>query len=266
MIPIQHINLCDLPLETWDVRGGQRGSAIDFTAVRRISIGSYFCEMQFFAWSQERLARLAAWTEQRSTAISLVIPCPRESLYESVCKKAEELLGLLPACDEVVLNDEAMAGLAMFSGKKLVAGRTLCKYEHDFRLDDSAERMKAMRRAADMLMEGPWSIVEADSFDVPLLGAEMSDEVLSRLRFHAPAVMLSSTRHCQFAVRDLGVRDLLTPYIGCQRQCGGTWVAYRNRLLKFGRGIYRLLPADYDYPRNAAWIYWPVIEAMEAMK
>lgn len=266
MVHIEHINLCDLSMEALDKCLEQLNDTMDISAVKRISIGSYFCEMQFLAWDKEHLASLTRWAEQRAMSFSIVIPCPRESLYDRVCQKVEELLAILSACDEVVLNDEAMARLVMFSGKRLVAGRTLCKYEHDFRLVNSAERIKTLLRVFDMLMGGPWSSVEADSFDASMICAEVPFETLSHLRFHLPAVMLSSTRHCQFAVRDLGARDLLYPYTGCRQQCTRTWVAYRDRLLKYGRGIFQLLPPEYVPPRHTFCVYWPIIEAMRAME
>lgn len=266
MFPIQYISFCDLSAEAWGKCWDRLKDTNALSTVKRISIGSYFCEMQFLGLDEERLSRLAAWAEQRAATFSLVIPCPRESLYGRVCRKAEALLAYLPACDEVVLNDEAMAKLALFSGKRLVAGRTMCKYEHDSRLDNSAERVKALLRSFDILMEGPWSCVEADSFDASLICREAPPETLSRLRFHMPAVMLSSTRHCQFAVQDLGARGLLFPYAGCRQQCGKTWAAYRNRLLKYGRGIYQLLPPENTPPRNAICVCWPIIETMEAME
>ena len=258
----RHISLCGLP-EAATEAGWRRLNGVCGEA-ERLSVGSSLCEMQFLAWGPAQIRFLQALTRARGLRLSLVLPCPREKLFEAVLRRAEALLQALDAVDEVVLNDEALAFHPLFRDFRLCAGRELCKYEHDFRLDNGGERTAALGRALRMTLSGPFALAEADCLDPGLAAERLPASLRQRVRFHTPAVLLSATRHCQFAVRDLGARDLLRPYEGCERQCERVRLVGRDGLLKHGRGIYRL--AEPEIPDALTAVYWPLREWTEAME
>lgn len=264
MTLLPHLSLCELSSCLQEAEYTRLLTMTGCSGAERISIGSSFCEMQLLAIGCAELEFLNRLNRRDGTRFSLTIPAPRQKLLQAVQGKMQEILSALPACDELVINDAYLLDqlLAQRPVPRIVAGRLLCAYEHDPRMDNVQERHRELLRVAQDLLAQGADAVEADTLEPWLIAQE---PLLSqgKLRCHFPAVMLSSTRYCQYAVTDEGCRELLRGYSGCSRQCQQVWTAYRGRLVKFGRGIHTLLPPDAPPVPPKGMIYTPMLEYRE---
>ena len=264
MKQLAHLSLCELSSCLQEAEYSHLMALMGCSGAERISIGSSFCELQLLAIGPEELSFLRQLAQRDGTRFSLTIPAPRQGLLQAVQDKIAEILAALPTCDELVMNDAFLLDrmLAQRPVPRIVSGRLLCAYEHDPRMDNAQERHRELLRVArDLLAQGV-DAVEADALE-PWLAAEEPLLTQDKLRCHFPAVMLSSTRHCQYAVTSDGRREFLHACAGCRRQCQHVWTAYRGRLLKFGRGIYTLLPPDAPPVPARGMIYSPMLEYRE---
>ncbi len=254
MIQPEHVSLCEMAdAATW--AGWQRLSErMDLTGVKRVTVGSDLCEHQFLALGEQQAALMEALGRQ-GIAVSLAVPSPRQSLLDPVQEKIRTVLRRVPAVDELVFNDRYLLESWTETSHRLVAGRQLARYEHDFRLRNEREQLTALKRCAEDVFSGRASLLEADVIDpsCPDLGSIAP----GRIRFHAPWTLISSMRYCQYAPDGVGLPSAESR---CIRACEHLETVYRGRVRKLGRGIYRLIPQSCEIPSGVQIVYWPYAE------
>lgn len=180
--------------------------------------GSEFCE--FLLPAVEVLKRALRLTQEAGCALALLTPIASDGVID----RLGELLPLLPAGSELIVNDWGVAAYAQRCQPqlRLVAGRLLCKMIKDPRLDSAvwAELYphglggRSFRSLLDKL-----GIVRIE-LDLPPYA---KDQVFADLgiaaAIHAPYAYASKGRICKIGSLSLEPTQKFAPGRECEREC-----------------------------------------------
>lgn len=180
--------------------------------------GSEFCE--FLLPTIEGLKRALHLAGEAQCALSLLTPIASDG----VIARLRELLPLLPACSELIVNDWGVAAFAQreFPGLRLAAGRLLCKMIKDPRLDNAvwAELYphglggRSFHALLDKLGIGRIEL------DVPPYAKPQVFSSLGReAAVHAPYAYVTKGRICKIGSLSLAPTQKFAPGRECQREC-----------------------------------------------
>jgi hypothetical protein len=191
---------------------------IDGLAPRSIYFGSEFCE--FLLPAPEVLRRALHLAGEAQCALSLLTPIASDGVIAHL----RELLPLLPAGSELIVNDWGVAALAQreFPGLRLAAGRLLCKMIKDPRLDNAvwAELYphglggRSFHALLDKLC------IARIELDVPPYARPQVFSSLGReAAVHAPYAYITKGRMCKIGSLSLAPTQKFAPGRECQREC-----------------------------------------------
>lgn len=273
MPPCFHLNLCELS-NLWKSEmyealiGGYLGKTPG-----RISFGSSVCEMQFMSISEENISFFNDLHDKDGISFSLTIPVARQRYADQIIMKIDDIVKNLRGLDEFVVNDQFIIDYLRkkYPGIHIIAGRRLCAFEHDFRMDDYSDQMnRALKIAEDLSAK-----VDGAEIDLPIPGTlkEHLKQPLSGktgipgfIRIHYPAAMMSCTYYCQYAAENTMRVSSYNSYTECRRQCQKFAARYANGVMKIGRGVYYPNRKDSEDDDFSAYMYFPVYEYMEMLK
>ena len=259
---VQQLSLCEMCSILNEKDFAHLHKELGCLDLRRISFGSSVCEKQLLFLQDKELNFLHGLAADMGAHLTLTIPCPRESLIDLVRQKVEHILTALPTCDEIVVNDWAMVDWFRhrMPQRTIVAGRLLCAYEHDPRMDNSDERCHEVVRILKTHALRGMGIAEVDSLEPQQIGISVPD---IEVRYHWPAIMLSSTKYCQYSTEGLGATEFLHQYKHCKQQCQQVYSHYSGHITKFGRAIYAIVGPEVSPAVQDHIIYWPINEYRE---
>jgi hypothetical protein len=191
---------------------------IDGLTPRSIYFGSEFCE--FLLPAAEVLKRALRLAGEAQCALSLLTPMASDG----VIARLRELLPLLPAGSELIVNDWGVAAFAQreFPGLRLAAGRLLCKMIKDPRLDNAVW--------ADLYPHGLGGRsfhalldklgIARIELDVPPYAKPQVFSSLGReAAVHAPYAYVAKGRICKLGSLSLAPTQKFAPGRECQREC-----------------------------------------------
>ena len=191
---------------------------IDGLTPRSIYFGSEFCE--FLLPAVEALKRALHLAAKAQCAFSLLTPIASDG----VIARLRELLPLLPAGSELIVNDWGVAAFAQreFPGLRLAAGRLLCKMIKDPRLDNAVWAGlyphglggRSFHALLDKLG------IARIELDVPPYARPQVFSSLGRdAAVHAPYAYVTKGRICKIGSLSLAPTQKFAPGRECQREC-----------------------------------------------
>jgi hypothetical protein len=226
---------------------------IDGLRPRSVYFGSEFCE--FLLPSADVLKRALHLAEQAQCAFALLTPIASDG----VIARLGELLPLLPAGSELIVNDWGAAAFAQreFTGLRLAAGRMLCKMIKDPRLDNAvwAELYphglggRSFHALLDKLGIGRIEL------DVPPHARPQVFASLGReAAVHAPYAYATKGRICKIGSLALAPAQKFAPGRECRREC----LRYAATMQRPGKS------ADLDTEQRGNAMFYRHTPAMSA--
>ena len=183
---------------------------IDGLTPRSIYFGSEFCE--FLLPAPEALKRALHLAGQAQCALSLLTPIASDG----VIARLRELLPLLPAGSELIVNDWGVAAFAQreFPGLRLAAGRLLCKMIKDPRLDNAVW--------ADLYPHGLGGRsfhALLDKLGIARIELDVPPYARPQVAVHAPYAYVTKGRSCKIGSLSLAPTQKFAPGRECRREC-----------------------------------------------